>query len=360
MSEDYETRAVWREPVRGSYPPPGGMRLAGLERLERWLEAGPWPPLSYLTGAAPTAVGEGEAEARMPASPWLFNSAGVIGGGTLAILADIVFSCAVDTKLPPATPCTTAELSLSFLRPPPVDEVLRARGRAIHVGRTVGLSEAFVTAPDGTLLAHGTSRLAVLPELEGLPEPPELTGEAASPDDVDDGPWAQRPISGAPIGQEAWGSRPGGEVLAGQISGELATPPLHYLTGLTLREAAEGRARMTLPATKWLTSPTGLLQGGTLAMLADTTMLSAVTSLAPAGTAVAGLDLKVNYLRPTIADGRDLTARAEVAHAGRSLSIARAEIRNADDKPIALATGSAIFLPGRPASLGDRETPPGP
>ena len=76
---------------------------------------------------------------------------------------------------------------------------------------------------------------------------------------------------------------------------------------------------MTLPANEWLASPSGLLQGGTLAMLVDSAMQIAVVSTAARGTATAGLDLKVNYLRPGVADGRDLTARAEVIHAGRTL-----------------------------------------
>jgi len=349
-------RYVWREPVRGSYPPPGIMRLAGLERLRRWPAEGPLPPLTHLTGARPIAVGDGTAEATTPASPWLVNSAGVIGGGTLAILADIAFGCAAETRLPPATPYTTAELSLTFLRPTPIGAELHAHGQAIHVGGTIGLTEAFVLGPGDRLIAHGTSRLALLPKLEDVPELPEGTPQPSEGLRALE-PMTSRPVASEPIDQSQWSARSGAEVLADQISGALPSPPLHYLTGLTLREAADGRAMMTLPASEWLASPTGLLQGGAIAMHADTTMQSAVVSIAPAGTAVAGLDLKVNYLRPGVADGRELTARAEVVHAGRTLAITRAEIRNADDKPIALATGSSIFLPGRPASLGEGEFP---
>jgi acyl-coenzyme A thioesterase PaaI-like protein len=48
---------------------------------------------------------------------------------------------------------------------------------------------------------------------------------------------------------------------------------------------------------------------------------------------------------------RELTAEAEVIHRGRSLAIASCRVTNADGKPVALATGSAMYLPGRPASL---------
>ena len=60
-------------------------------------------------------------------------------------------------------------------------------------------------------------------------------------------------------------------------------------------------------------------------------------------------------LRPVPPDGRDLTARAEVVHRGRSIAIAGAEVTNAEGKRVLLATGSVMYLPGRPASLGEVE-----
>ncbi len=155
---------IWREPVRGGYPELGLLALPGRKRLERFrLARAPAPPLFHLTGARPTSVGDGTAEAEMPASGWLANSAGLIGGGTLAILADVAFGCAVETRVPAATPYTTAELSLTFVRPARPGGLLTAHGQAIHVGRRVGLSEVAVFDSEETLLAHGTSRLSILP-----------------------------------------------------------------------------------------------------------------------------------------------------------------------------------------------------
>ena len=95
----------------------------------------------------------------------------------------------------------------------------------------------------------------------------------------------------------------------------------------------------------------GNVQGGFLALLADNALTASVFTTAEAGTAVAPLDLKVNMLRPVAPDMRDLTAKAEVVHRGRTLAIASCRIENADGKPVALATGSSMYLPGRPASL---------
>jgi uncharacterized protein (TIGR00369 family) len=96
-----------------------------------------------------------------------------------------------------------------------------------------------------------------------------------------------------------------------------------------------------------------MVQGGVIAMLADAALASAIMTVTPAATAMASIDLKVNFLRPGIADGRELLARGTVAHAGRTIAVAHSEVVNADGKRVALATGSALLIPGRSASLVD-------
>ena len=348
---------LWREEVRGGYPDPRMLALSGRERLDSWGRGhSPAPPLSRLTGAVITSVGSGTAGARMPASGWLLNSAGAIGGGTLAIVADIAFGCAIQTELPPAVPYTTAELSMSFLRPAKLGTTLSAGGQAIHVGRSVALSEVFLIEEGSErLIAHGTSRCAVLPPIDPIPELPDDLPLVPADGNEDSDPWRRPWPADWVIPQETWDSLSGKEIIARQLEGELPPPPIYGLTGMRPIEVGDGTSTLRLPATEWLTSPARTVQGGVIAMLADTAMAIAVETTAPAGTALAGLDLKVNYLRPVLADGRELTARAAVIHAGRTLVITRAEIENADGKPVALGTGSSMYLPGRPASLGEVE-----
>jgi uncharacterized protein (TIGR00369 family) len=323
---------VWREDVRGGYPDTRMLALSGRERLESWVRGHvPAPPLSRLTGAVFTEVGSGTASAVMPATGWLLNSAGAIGGGTLAILADIAFGCSIQTELGPGVPYTTAELSMTFLRPAKLGCTLSAGGQAIHVGRSVALSEAFVIEEGSErLIAHGTSRCAVLPAIEPLPElPAELPIVEPDPD-ADSDPYRRPWPTDKVLPQEIWDRLSGKEVIARQSAGELPPPPIHYLTGIRVDEFGDGTATMRLPAT-------------------------AVETTAPAGTAFAGLDLKVNYLRPVFPDGREFTARASVIHRGRTLVVTQAEVENADGKRVALATGSSMYLPGRPANLGEVE-----
>ncbi len=350
-------KEVWRESIRGGYPDPSAFSLSGLDRLQALARGEtPAPPLTRLTGAHLQRAGDGTATAEMPLSDWLASAAGVITGGTLAIVADIGLGCAIQSRLPAATPYTTAELSLSYLRPAwPSKRTISAHGQSIHVGRTVGLSEVFLIEEGSErLIAHGTSRCAILPPLEDLPESPpsvQRPGEATA---ASSDPYT-RPAAGTVLDEATWRRLGGAEVLRQLIAGKLPMPPIHALTGLRPTEAGDGSATAVLPATEWLASPFRTVQGGAIAMLADAAMLFAVQTTVEPGTAYAGLDLKVNFLRPVHADGGELIARAEVVNKGRTLAIARAEITNAEGNRVALATGSSIYLPGRPASLGDVE-----
>jgi len=318
--------------------------------------------MTYLTEMAFEEASAGHAAFSVPASPWFSNSAGLIPGGMLGPVADAGLGASVGTELGPGVLFTTAELSLSFVRPvrPQAGNRILASGQAIHVGRSIGLSEAFVLAePEGRLLAHGTTRCAIFPPLDPIPEPPaELPALDYPEPGSDPAHPLRRPLQGEPLGQELFASCSGLEIVRGWIDGELPTPPLHHLTGLRPVEATEGRVEWALPCTAWLSSPAGSVQGGFTAMLADAALTGAVFTTAPPGTAIASLDLKVNYLRPVLPDGGELRAAAVATHRGRSLAVASAELTKDGDR-VALATGSAMFLPGRPADLAGLEIPGG-
>jgi uncharacterized protein (TIGR00369 family) len=103
----------------------------------------------------------------MPVTDWLLFPQGVVSGATLGILVDAPLGCAVQTALPPATPFTTAEISLKFLRTVvPQSGTLTAKGRLIHVGKTTGVSLVEVTDQAGRMIAVTSTRCAIFPALE--------------------------------------------------------------------------------------------------------------------------------------------------------------------------------------------------
>jgi uncharacterized protein (TIGR00369 family) len=349
VSDVAERIPPWQEPFRGGYPEPQRMfGLSGLEGLRAAINGkGVRPPISYLTGMALTEVDEGYAVFEMPGTDWFLSSQDQISVGSLIMLSDGSFGCAVATGLPPATPYTTAELSMSFLKPCAAGGTIRAIGRLLHSEGQLYLSDVWVEDSRGERVAHGTSTCMILPAVEGIESPGELP-KVVEP--VYDTPHPyERPALGATIPWDEWRTMRGADILARQIKGELPQPPIHYLTGMTLREVADGRTTFTMPATEWLTSPLRTIQGGAIAMLGHAAFATAVTSTLDAGSAYRPVDVKVNFLRPVFPGG-ELTAHGTVTHRGRTLAVATADVFGSDGKKVATATGSTLILPERPPS----------
>lgn len=336
-------------PVMGDYPDPSILALSGLEQMRTFFDwGGPRPPIHYLTGMHPTEVTEDTVTFKMPATGWLQAPPGGLYPGALAILADGPLGSAVQIALPPMQFYTTAEISLTYVRPIPLDgRMITCKARTVIVGKSLGLADCVVEDSDGRIVATGSTRCHVFPPLGPPPdEPPEFPPYELPT--YDKTPPVEREVAGEIVPQEIWDAHSGLDILLMLIKEELPAPPLRHLTGLKPVDAEEGSATFTLPATGWINSPTGRPIGGATAMLADSALQAAVQTTVPAGTSFAPLDVKVNFIRPVDADDRDLTARGVVKHRGKTTAVATSEVVNADGKLVALATGSALILPDRP------------
>ena len=347
---------IWQEPAKGGYPNRSFLGLPGVDRMgagRRGLI--PYSPMGYLTELEMTEGSLGHSTFSMPASPWFANSSGLISAGMLAVIGDAALGSVVHSSVEAGQGMTTAELSMSFLRPvvPREGAAVTGSGQLIHRGRTMGISEAFLFDSEDQLISHGTTRCSIFPPVDPIPEPPDLDApphENAAPGSSPEDPLRQ-PVEGEVLPQDEFESRDGLQILRALAAEELPRPPIHHLTGLRLVEVDEGSTVTALPCSKWLSTSAGTIQGGFTAMLAESAMTSAAYSTAAADTAVAPLDFKVNYLRPVFPDGNDLIARARILHRGRTLVIAAVEVTNSEGKQVALATGSSMYLPGRPANL---------
>src|SRR4051812_21904438 len=119
---------IWQEPAKGGYPDVSMIALPGIERHRAGREGRtPHSPMSFLTELRMTAGSRGHSTFEMPASPWFANSTGLIPGGMLAVIGDACLGSVVHGDLPAGQLMTTAELSLTFLRP-----VLPDPGHAVH------------------------------------------------------------------------------------------------------------------------------------------------------------------------------------------------------------------------------------
>lgn len=355
-------RAIWDEPVRGGYVDPGWLGLSGSERVRigTSMRVMPPAPTHHLTGMRPVAGTDGLAEWELPPSPW-FQSypGGPYLASMSAFLADSPLGGVVMSVQPPGSYVNSSELSISFLRPATVEGgALTARARLIDAGRSVGLSEAVVTDARGRTIAHTTSRLFVR-RIEPVPPPPaSLEPFVHETYDTPD-PYL-RPMPAEMLSRPDLSGRSGLEIFRAVAAGELPHGPFAELFGIRFREATEGSASLVVRASEWLNSGARAIYGGVLVVLADAAMAAAVTTTMPAGSSFATLDVKVQFVRPGIADGRELEVRGEVVHRGRTMAVTRGAVLNADGKPVVLATGSSIIRPDRPwepITVADEDQP---
>jgi acyl-CoA thioesterase len=94
------------------------------------------------------------------------------------------------------------------------------------------------------------------------------------------------------------------------MDGWFSAAPFERLLHITIVEASAGRATLIMPFLIDLAQGAGLMHGGALVSLADTSVVMAIKSLLPAGSHFATIRLETKFLLP-VKKGV-VTARAEV------------------------------------------------
>ena len=129
----------------------------------------------------------------------------------------------------------------------------------------------------------------------------------------------------------------------------ISSLPYARALALEMEEIGDGRAVISMPYdAKLVGDPaTGVIHGGAVSALMDTTGGAAVMShpSSPGGTAT--IDLRIDYMRAAT-PGQRILARADVYHITRSVAFVRAVALD-DDRanPVATATGAFTVEQGR-------------
>jgi uncharacterized protein (TIGR00369 family) len=133
-----------------------------LERLQGVLsgETQP-PPIARLIGFRLTSIEPGEAVIELEADRRHANPMGTLHGGVVCDIADAAMGMAYASLLDEGETFTTLEMKVNFLRPV-WNARLRAVGRVVHGGRTIGMAECDVLDDLDRLVARASSTCMTL------------------------------------------------------------------------------------------------------------------------------------------------------------------------------------------------------
>jgi len=125
--------------------------------------------------------------------------------------------------------------------------------------------------------------------------------------------------------------------------------PYYQLLQISLEEIDTGFARFRMPFRKELTQPDGIVHGGAIASLADTTVAFALMTLVQPGEKVATVEFKINFFS-TVTSG-EMIGEARAVYRGNRLVVADMEVKDENGKLIAKGMATCAIL-GTPKSKG--------
>jgi uncharacterized protein (TIGR00369 family) len=132
------------------------------ERAQASLDGSiPFAPVADLIGFHPVSIQRGEAVIELQAERRHANPMGTLHGGILCDIADAAMGIAYASTLEAGESFTTLELKINYLKPV-WNATLRATGRVVKRGRTVGLVECDVVDEQDNLVARASSTCMTL------------------------------------------------------------------------------------------------------------------------------------------------------------------------------------------------------
>ncbi len=139
--------------------------MSGLDALRAMVRGElPPPPIAELLAMRLLEVEPSRAVFEFLPAEFEYSPLGTVHGGILTVLLDSAMGCAFHTTLPAGVSYTTLELKVNFVRPVVVQSgPMRAEGRVVHPGSTVGTAEARLTDARGVLYAHSTCTVLTRP-----------------------------------------------------------------------------------------------------------------------------------------------------------------------------------------------------
>jgi uncharacterized protein (TIGR00369 family) len=118
-------------------------------------------PIARLIGFEAKEIANGRATVTLAAGPQHANPMGTLHGGVLCDIADAAMGIAFASMLAAEESFTTVELKINFFRPV-WEAQLKAEGKVVRRGRSVGYIECEISDERGQLIAKAASTCLVL------------------------------------------------------------------------------------------------------------------------------------------------------------------------------------------------------
>jgi uncharacterized protein (TIGR00369 family) len=120
--------------------------------------------------------------------------------------------------------------------------------------------------------------------------------------------------------------------------------------GATLGNISPGSVEILLVPSPAISQQHGFVHAGAVTAIADSAAGYAALSLMPEGRGVLSVEYKINLLAPAVGDR--IVARGSVVRAGRTLTVAQAEVfaqAAGEERLVALLTATMMTVEGREA-----------
>lgn len=136
--------------------------------------------------------------------------------------------------------------------------------------------------------------------------------------------------------------------IAQRVARSFARQGIMTTIGATLERVAPGEVEIALPVGPAVSQQHGFVHAGVVATIADSAAGFAGLTLMPPSAGVLTAEFKINLMAP--AAGERLVARGRVIKAGRTLTVAQAEVeseRGGERRTVALLTATLMAVEGR-------------
>jgi uncharacterized protein (TIGR00369 family) len=133
-----------------------------------------------------------------------------------------------------------------------------------------------------------------------------------------------------------------------RVRASFAKQGLMETLGATIVHVSPGLVEIAMPSSPSVSQQHGFVHAGAVASIADSAAGYAALTLMPSGAGVLTVEFKINLLAPAV--GRRIVARGRVIKAGRTITLAQADVfaeHEERERPIALLTATLMTMEKR-------------